>query len=390
MADIYSSHIFMFPFRFDWNKDGFKSKFSFYKNNNIGERVDFDLKKLKDRLGKSWKYQKFELEKRTDLYNEYAYFYDYARDAIYNQSVEAAISYYFEKELTNATYEITILSKDKPYILDIKSISMRVFHTGVSILSIELENKTYDKFDDILNINDFGRRIYPQFISDGQTKSTKKSFLADSIQIKSKTLNVIENFCFKPSDDIVIGSHIMELLGESFSQNKNDKNKFYIQPSLDDRMFVLSWYGNKHESERLVDENYIDSDEWYKYVFVDNGEKTVFSPKMQAKLIKEATYDRWMNYQYDEKCSLTLYGVCRYSFVCLSTSDFPLPHMKTMYFQMVTLLLATRTSIIRFSDEIAAVATSKDIDRLQPLYERYLTFYNRLYFKEITHQDQGI
>ncbi len=381
---LYSSHIFMFPFRFDWNKSGFGSEFAFYKDNSIDKRVE------KIDSFKGWEYKQFDLKQQTDLYSEYAYFYDYARDAIYNQSKEDAISYYFERELKDATYEIKILKTDKPYILDIKNISMRVFHTGIAILSIELENKKYDKFDEILNINDFGRRIYPQFISDGQTKSTKDSFLADSIKIKSKTLNAIENFCFKPSDDIAIGSHIMNLLGDSFSQDKKAQNEFYIQPILDDRMFVISWYGDERESEKLVNENYIKSDEWYKYVFVDNGEKTVFSPEMQTKLIKEATYDRWMNYKYNEKCSLTLYGVCRYSFVCISTIDFPLFHMKTMYFQMVTLLLATRASIIRFSDEIAAVATSKDIDRLQPLYEQYLTFYNRLYFKEVTHQDQGI
>lgn len=63
-----------------------------------------------------------------------------------------------------------------------------------------------------------------------------------------------------------------------------------------------------------------------------------------------------------------------------------------MYFQMMTLLLANRTSILRFSDEIATLASTEtlDSDKLTKLYQRYLTFYNRLYFKEVTHQEQGI
>jgi hypothetical protein len=48
---------------------------------------------------------------------------------------------------------------------------------------------------------------------------------------------------------------------------------------------------------------------------------------------------------------------------------------------------------LRFSDEVAAIASLSipaEEERLGELYGRYLTFYNRLYFREVTHQDQGI
>ncbi len=390
MSTLYSSHIFMFPFRFDWNEKGFENEFVFYREKTISERLNFRPESFE-----GWKLEPFDLQEHPELYNEYAYFYDYARDAIYNIKGDPyPISYYYEREtdLTNATYMIHIkqYGKSYTYALNLVGLSLRVFDSGVAILSLELENRSYDDFRDILRINDFGRRIYPQYIKDKSTDETKNSFLADSITVNTSTIDVTENFDFKPSDDIVIGEHIMKLLGESFSQSKMEAEKFFIQPILDDRMFVLSWCQNSELSKQLIDEKYIENDEWYQYVFVDNNEKTVFSPKMQEKLIKNATYDRWMNYKYNGQCALTLYGVCRYSFVCLSTSDFPKMHMHTMYFQMVTLLLAIRASILRFSDEIAAVASKKEIDRLETLYEKYLTFYNRLYFKEVTHQDQGI
>ena len=390
LANLYSSHIFMFPFRFDWNEEGFENEFAFYQKQPIDKRVAFNLKKFQEHLSKEWEYKSFNLTDRPDLYNEYAYFYDYARDAIYNQNEsEDSISYFFEKdkkELINATYTISVKDK-KSYELNITGLSLRVFHSGVAILAIELENHDYENFNDILRINDYGRRIYPQFIAEGSTIATKSAFLADHITIKTSKINITESFDFKAHKDIVIGKHIMQLLGTPFSDNKYDVQTYYIQPILDDRMFVISWYGNSAMSNWLSQE-YETSDDWYKYIFADNDTVNVKNSKMKKELIAQSTYDRWSK-------NHTLYGISRYSFVCFSSQEwFPVniirPHMHTMYFQMVTLLLATRASILRFSDEIAAVAGTKNSDRLESLYERYLTFYNRLYFKEVTHQDQGI
>jgi hypothetical protein len=154
-------------------------------------------------------------------------------------------------------------------------------------------------------------------------------------------------------------------------------------------MFVLSWYGDDVLSSGLqvATEHYLQSDDWYEYVFVDGNGVTVKNSDMKKRLLEEATYDRWSGYG-------TLWGVTRYSMVLLTnkSASFTKVHLETMYFQMITLLLATRTSILRFSDEIASLASndSIDIEKLTKLYQRYLTFYNRLYFKEVTHQDQGI
>jgi Mg2+ and Co2+ transporter CorA len=64
-----------------------------------------------------------------------------------------------------------------------------------------------------------------------------------------------------------------------------------------------------------------------------------------------------------------------------------------MYFQIFTLLLAYRASIIKFADDIQEI-TNKDDDSLinesKKLYKNYLNFLNKLYFKEVTAQEQGI
>jgi hypothetical protein len=368
------------------------------------------LTKLNELLEKdAWKYEEFNIkdEQKHLLYNDFGFFYDYARDSLFNNKKNSfdtnEISYFYRKNqeiYSSKSYKINILTNqgNKTYDLEIEDITLRVFATGVAILSIELNNKKYEKFEDILKINEYGRRVYPQFIGINGICDTKNNFLANYIKIGD---DEPEDFSSQTFEDIQIGNHIMQVLGgNTFTQIREIKDKFYIQPSLDDRMFVISWYGNNNKiTELCTCNNYKSSDDWYKYVFVDGNGVTVQNEEMKKELLTKATYNRWYNYN-------TLYGITRYSFV-LMTSDIPTlkknnafyltEHIKTMYFQMISLLLANRTSILRFSDEVSALVMKKndeDIDiyikKIQSVYEKYLVYDSKLYFKEVTHQDQGI
>jgi Mg2+ and Co2+ transporter CorA len=405
--ELYSSHIFMFPFRFDYNANGFTHEFEFYRKENIDQRLRLDT--LNRRLvNEGWIYEKFDIENSHDkhiLYSEFAYFYDYARESIYNRnnfSAESIANFYRKPILEGGTYTIEICQTkhrdEKEYHLDIAGISLRIFSTGVGILSIELDNYRYQNFEEILDINEFGRRVYPGFVGVQGVQNTKDAFLAKCITVTDNQGDVLveENFEECSLDDVYVGNHIMYLLGQNiFSQKKSGDNAtFYIQPSLDDRMFVLSWHGNDEMVEELqgFENHYTNNPNWYKYIFVDTGLLTVQNENMRERHLSNATYDRWSDYG-------TFTGISRYSFVVLTPSEsalkkenaeFIIGHSKSMYFQMMTILLAIRTSILRFSDELAPVATPKHIGKLKLLYEKYLSFYNRLYFKEVTHQDQGI
>ena len=154
-------------------------------------------------------------------------------------------------------------------------------------------------------------------------------------------------------------------------------------------MYVVSHILNNGFSDSIKQDL---TDNWYEYVFVDkHNAKNIQDKEMQKELINNATYTRWKDWG-------TLYGITRYSFVLLTDSgDYSnvlLKHMQTLYFQMITLSLATRASILRFSDEVTAISDiepNKDtVGNIANLYKNYLRFKNKLYFKEITPQEQGI
>jgi len=419
--ELYSSHIFMFPFRFDYiegNNKIYTREFEFYREQHIDKRINVKELLLQLYMNDTWKYEEFNLdkiieEKQVKYYNEFSYFYDYAKEALYNLNTFSKddtffndeISYYFEhtEYRENKEKNRLILNYEKSnqmmdYNLQIDGISLRIFQTGVAILSLEIENYSYKKLEDIKRINEIGRRFYPQYLNCKDNIISNPDFMACSIEIENYSDSVKEKFncddvCIKHTNQIKIGHHIMSLLGESFTQDFNKIKSFYIQPIMDDRMFVLCWYGSNLFASRIQkDEQYTNDNSWYEYVFIDkNKDTTVQNEWMKNELIFNATYDRWSKWK-------TLFGITRYSFVILTDEgDFGKNviniHMNTMYFQMIMLLLVTRASILRFSDEVSAIADlniDNSEERLSSLYAKYLSFYNRVYFKEVTHQDQGI
>ena len=358
---LYSYHAFMFPFTFE--------------NQKISDK---------------WICKKFSITTQKD-YNEYFYFYKHVRDALFDTKEGESISQYYEYIDQEGSF--TIEANSCSYELEIDTISLRVFNTNVALISFHLLNSRYKDPQDILAINDFGRRVYPQFLGEHFTSETKNAFLAKSITINQPKVGVLtEDFsrfdALKnlKSDMSLPPSYIKHYLDDSFES---------YEQIIDDRMFVLSLYLSQSKANclgRIEDDRYIyeEDDFWYKYIFVDANMKSSQSKYMTKKLIKESTYDRWVGYG-------TLYGVSRYSFVAISSGEFGkeviFTHMKTIYFQIFTLLLAYRASIISFSKRIQEVSKKDDADitqKAQELYKSYLNFLNGLYFKELTAQDQGI
>ena len=393
-VDILSCHSFLFPFSFD--KNG-------VDNGDLSEYISID-NDFADRLEDAgWRYEEFDISKDVRRYNEYSYYDEPVRETLYNFQdtfKPAETSYYYTKDIDDGEYNIYVYGEGSPYCLKLTDVHLRLFETGIGILVFETENHKYSNFDDILKINEFGRRVYPQFLHSGcdnYTQGTKNSFLADKIEVKFKkddkcfTEKYEEMYDRSIPKDLIIGKFIMEVLGSDlFGQSK--KSFCSIKPALDDRMFVVCYA----ENETLIrclqryDDNYKKNDDWYRYLFIDGKSKTVQYAPMQAKLAEESTYLRWLGWG-------TMWGVTRYSFVALTTRggrDLILPHTQYIYQQMAIIILATKASLARFGNEVSKLSNLKDDDKLeekvQTMYEYYIKFVNKLYFRELTFQDQGI
>jgi Mg2+ and Co2+ transporter CorA len=70
--------------------------------------------------------------------------------------------------------------------------------------------------------------------------------------------------------------------------------------------------------------------------------------------------------------------------------------MQTIYYKMAELCLVQRACILRFSEEVARISAMNEnkknslTARVSNLYKQYIRFVNRVYFREITAQEQGI
>jgi Mg2+ and Co2+ transporter CorA len=327
----YSYHIFMFPFMFDH----------------------------KDEIIKGWKHEPY-----INDYNETAYFHEFFRKTMFTTS-ENSSSDVYSKELISNEVKMT---KSKEYLLTLEKVSLRIFETGIGILSLHIKNSKHPELKSILEINDYGRRLFPEYLDN----SLQCKLVPESITINGIT----ETFCYteKPKKPLI--SKIIQ----GFIPIDN------IVPAIDDRMFVISYHKNKKLVEDLK-RNYEKNSDWYEYIFVDGNGKMVQNTQMQQDLIRKSTYSRWQG-------AGTMYGITRYSFVCASDSDFVLEHMQGIYFQMFSLLLMVRATTLKFSGEVASIANkleeSNDGKDIRTLYQRYIKFVSRFYFREVTAKEQGI
>lgn len=395
---MHSYHIFYFPFK--WEIKGLKEK-SFTERTNIRHLTP-------DRLS-DWlpiEAQTLTKVEADELYNEKNYFYRFVHPVLYDEGEENPLLLHFKRRepqnpQNNVIYKIQ-KNKGKCYELNVDAINLNFYTTGVGMLSFYLRNEREDQKEpeDILNINQYGRRIYPPFIADINRRIEIAEYIAieglHGVASKYKEdFNEYDN-----RNDWKPGRFIESLLFDL-------SDSLSFEPIIDDRMFVNCWYGNETLSDnikngRLNEKNagvspFNDLDDfWYKYLFVDANSPTCANVALRKEIIQAQTYQRWQG-------EGTYYGVSRYSFVSLTNREwFSLNvsaiHMRTIYARMVELVIIQRASILKFSSEVTRVsklAKGKDVDpdlvdEISALYREYIRFVNQIYFREVTTQEQGI
>jgi hypothetical protein len=419
---IYSQHHFMFPFRWDILNQGFGPE-------DIKENIAFDKRTdlidgIPDKFGQ-WKRTKYTLEDAKgaispEAYNEFTYFHEFVTRAIFdfdypfkkNQAIVKYFEFQLDKNLENQ-YLIEYLEDNQTHelALDLDGITLHLFNTGVGVLSYNVSNNKYADKETILKINEFGRRIYPQFLGNQGIIDTKNNFLAHKISlITNSQLLAVEDFSWydlhqnRPNavEPYRLPSFITELFTEQFVfriPSPLSKESVLISKVGDDRMFFQSWYAEKNIAKQISStydkiEDEIKLDWLFCYVFGDKKSPSIANTKMKWKLLNEHTYKRWIEYG-------TVYGMTRDSFVCIEDGvglgNLIQTHMQKIYYTISILCLAQRASVLKFTAEVANLADlakmeqdKKFITNIKDLYKNYIEFINKLYFREITPQIQGI
>lgn len=459
--ELFSYHAFLLPFRWDCASPCFSNKNAvtpFDINPDYEKRLNVSTF-AQELIKNKWTYRSFRIDHSYD-YNEYVYFYPHAQKVLFNAHEtlkkgleQKAASYCFEYTLGDKRHFHIHIRKnankknsiEKRFSLLIDSITLTVFDTGIAVLQFSLENRKHNDFDDVLMINDFGRRIYPQFLGgfedpklDNPIEKTRDVFYPALVELsseedasKTKTCAFEEFYysgfssnhlsipetckgktCRSKNSSLTkidlsknpvihkLPHYIEELFGKRFKTHLSGigPDDILITPVIDDRMFVISAFADSNNTfdDRTERLKTISNDKWFQFVFVDGNWKGAANRSFENDLLTKHSYDRWSEYG-------TRYGISRYSFVVLvkgsftdNTNDFPqriLEHCKTMYLRAIFLSLTQRASIIRFSEEIAHISrfsADKAFRKTDELYKHYIRFVNKYHFTEITAQEQGI
>ncbi|MFZ5985760.1 MAG: hypothetical protein ACOYWZ_01360 [Bacillota bacterium] len=395
-TSIISRHIFMFPFTWDTENGEISLK-------DFIDRIRSTINKNYKQVWKFKKLEQIKPEAEKDEYNHFVYFYDYVRDLLYSRkkAEDPQVMYDFRYLLEgDKKYIIGVEKSGKKinYCLDIDSIELKVYETEVGILIFNLINRKYTDKEHILLINDFGRRVYPQFMP---LEDCKNNFLASSLTISAENISQIEEdfsetntFEMGKKDEVYLSKTITELLwGEG-------KHKFGIRiiPVIDDRMYTLTYYANNQLSGIVSNDLMFKDDKlrefWSMLMQVDGSYSSCQNNKLELEMIKKQTYWRWQK-------NGTIFGISRYSFVVLVdeksfSKNVLINHFKNMYRSIIIIALAQRASILRFSSRSASISGKMNGNpkhwekEVKILQKDYIEFINKMWFTEVTAQEQGI
>lgn len=360
-----SEHIFMFPFIWESSKSEMLDKA--FKSISNCKSCDWERVKLSESDNE-----------KPDIYNEQNYFYPFIHDTIYDTKDGSHIRHFERVEPKTKDVKYVIVIKGKTYSLPVKKMHLNFYSTGVGVLSFFVENNEYSDEIDILNINQFGRRIFLPFYKDAEDhKETAYSLTLTGLNKKYSKAFVPE--VMTPNTP---AKFILDLICEVSGNIKN------VQPILDDRMFVMSWYKyalRDFRKEPVYQEMLSEDNNFlYKYIFIDTDSPSCQTKQMRENLLSSSLYDRWQGYG-------TLYGVSRYSFVMLTTPgcpDYLLRYFETEYERMGEIVLVQRASILRLS-KVLKNSTNSKYKHFSRDYAEYIDFLSKYRFPEISAQDQA-
>jgi len=375
LPEVYSYHTYYLPFVWD--------------NAGIISMDEFDAALKKDGKWNDISVNSFSeaSDEKAANYQTLQYFTVAARKSLFGWDENFVKCYEYPKAKTKTFYYIK--SGKKEYKLRLDGIKLKIYNTGIGILTFEAENSDCKTLKEVKEINEYGRRIYATYFDD-------------------------KNHCESCADMLGIkfdGKDLLSPVSEFQPQNEEECIPDFIRclfpdirivPAIDDRMYVACLVNDAKEFERHLDYKTNDaaSKSLYEFIYIDeDGWCSCPTKRMREKLLDDSIYDRWN----EKKPDGTIYGISHHSMVCItSVTDKNIIERSflTIYTHMISVALAQRASILAFDEKISRCSRNfeknktsigtKRIRQLKKLQDSYIAFLNQHMNIEVTCQEQGI
>ncbi len=426
---VYSYHTFMFPFLFEMNKTTRKK---FEKCCHPGWFADiWDPNKMNESV---W-------------YNQYHYFNQAAHNVLYmTEDTEKAVVRNLRFDLLSLTEQTpkadperekdrpktaknpikyVICKGEKTYSVDVNAIRMKLYNTGVGVLIFELENRRYPTEKEVIEINDFGRRIYAPYYAYYNDRlncsicADRIYFEIDGKGVEQEKSTLLPDVLMESADTTVLAEPILRLLSNDeyrvTTKENCGKDEICIKPVIDDRMFVACYYKNAdfvdamrewdgehyryitHAMEKAPFDNKDDQNaahRLYTMMYVDGDGICCHGRNILENLLSDDhIYTRWLEYwnDYDKEFQGTITGFSEYTMICVAKkpADYLITPFLTQYVEMAILALVQRASLLCFEYMISECARGNNY-RVEDIQEKYILFQSQILLKEVSSQQQGI
>lgn len=398
----YSYHSFLLPFIWECSNDRFLSVFLAESDDSIWQNDDASVQDNSMRTA-----EKKALDKDSAEFDSFQYFNYLSRNFIFPDKLSGLVHNFSFKKKYLEGLEYVIHINDKDYSLPAENIFLKIFSSGIAVLSINCVNSSYADKGSVKAINEYGRRLaMPYWNGRG-----KPSGCADALEIIGDNISLRDDF--NTFDGDVSLTYISKVVRGLLNRNgkgvkfrakyTKNKNEIQIKPVMDEKMYVACLVCAK-ELVRAYQKDYLPHKGFSRKLAADLTEFVNVDIENSCQVMEGYKLNKYLaEHLYTDKLGEEAPGLVAVSgrayIKFTSEGECEAKNFYSIYCRIITAALVQYASIINFQQRIISISndidkkkkmvTNKEINKVMNLQEQYVSFQNCCIFKEITFKREG-